>query len=86
MKQPMEQPPFSKQNRPWMTDDCIADMNQQWVECMAKIKPEHRDALGEWAAVKVETGVCHDDPKVREQCRHYGDQWMQENLGSNVFL
>ena len=76
--------PFSKQNRPWMRVDCIDDMNRQWSECMRRIKPEHREALGQWAAVKVEMGVCHDDPKVRYQCHHWGDQWMLENMGEII--
>jgi hypothetical protein len=48
--------PFSKQNRPWLTDDCIEAMNQAYVDWISKIKPEQREALKEWVACMVEQG------------------------------
>jgi hypothetical protein len=72
--------PFSKQTRPWMTDACIADMNKQWLDCMSKIPEPYREGLKEWAAVKVEMGVCHDFPEVRKACHRWGEQWVRRQM------
>jgi hypothetical protein len=53
-------------------------MNEQFMSCMSKIPPEQREALREWAAVKVEMGVCHDKPEVVESCHRWGEQWIKE--------
>lgn len=76
----MHTPPFTKENRPWLGHDCIADMNQQWLTCMSKIPEDLRDGLSEWAAIKVETGVCHDDPRVREACHDWGEKVVQSQI------
>jgi hypothetical protein len=65
-------PPFSKQNRPWLSDDCIAAMNQAYLDCISKIRPEHREALKEWAASMVEMGYLLDHPEVMELCQQWG--------------
>ena len=72
--------PFSKQNRPWMMDDCIAGLNQQWEDRMSKIPPPCRDALKEWAAVQVEVRAFHDDPQLMERCHRWGVQWVCEQM------
>ena len=72
--------PFSKQNRPWMMDDCIASLNQQWEDSMSKIPPPCRDALKEWAAVQVEVRAFHDDPQLMERCHRWGEQWVQKQM------
>src|SRR5215467_12225968 len=36
--------PFSKQNRPWLTGDCIEAMNQAYMDWILKLEPEEREA------------------------------------------
>jgi hypothetical protein len=72
--------PFTKQNRPWMTTDCIEAMNEQFMVCISQIDPEHREVLREWAANKVEIGYCHDHPEVMARCHRWGEQWVNEQL------
>jgi hypothetical protein len=44
----------------------------------SKIAPEHREALRQWAAIKVEIGACHDKPDIMERCHRWGGQWYNE--------
>jgi hypothetical protein len=41
--------PFSKQNRSWMTDDCLDALNERYAKCVSKISPEKRDGPRDWA-------------------------------------
>jgi hypothetical protein len=66
--------PFSKMNRPWLTDDCINAMNQAYLDCIAKIEPERREGLKEWAASMVEIGYLVDHPEVVELCQQWGQR------------
>jgi hypothetical protein len=66
--------PFSKQNRPWLSDQCIDAMNEAYRDFISKILPEHREALKEWAASMVEMGYLFDHPKVIELCQQWGQQ------------
>ncbi len=70
--------PFTRENRPWLTSDCIEGMNEQFMACLSQIPEQHREALKEWAAVKVEMGACHDKPDIMERCRQWGDKWVRE--------
>ncbi len=70
--------PFTPQNRPWLTSDCIESMNLQFMDCLSHVPPEHRDTLREWAAVKVEMRACHDKPDVMDACHHWGERWLHE--------
>jgi hypothetical protein len=70
--------PFTVRNRPWLTNDCIEAMNEQYMSCMAQIKPEDRERLKEWAAVNVEMHACHDKPDLLARCREWGEQWARE--------
>jgi hypothetical protein len=63
--------PFTRQNRPWLTDDCIEAMNQQYKSCMSKIPPDLQEALSNWAAVKVEMHATREDPKLRGKFDEY---------------
>jgi hypothetical protein len=63
--------PFSTQNRPWLSDDCIDAMNNAFLDFMSKIRPEAREALREWAASTVEIGYCVEHPEVMELCRRW---------------
>jgi hypothetical protein len=65
--------PFSSQNRPWLTDDCIEAMNQAYVDRISKIAPEQREALKGWVAFMVEIGYCLDHPEVLELCTQWGE-------------
>jgi hypothetical protein len=74
--------PFTKQNRPWLTSDCIEAMNEQFRVCISQIPPELQETLRDWAAIKVEMGYCHDRPEILEQCA----QWaMQQGVPAEVF-
>jgi hypothetical protein len=64
--------PFTKENRPWMTEEHIRDLNDQYVACMAQIDPEYREGLKEWAASKVELGYCRGNPHVIEHVAYWG--------------
>jgi hypothetical protein len=64
--------PFSKQTRPWATQECIDNMNQQWVICMSKIPEADREGLKYWAANKVEMGYCIDHPEHVTRTHHWG--------------
>jgi hypothetical protein len=66
--------PFSNQNRPWLTDECIDAMNKAYLDCISKIDPEHREALKEWAANMVEMGYLLDHPEVMELCQQWGQR------------
>ncbi len=44
--------PFTRENRPWLTSDCIESMNVQFRDCLSHIPRQYRDALREWAAVR----------------------------------
>jgi hypothetical protein len=37
--------PFTTQNRPWLTSDCIEAMNEAFMVCISKIEPEKREYL-----------------------------------------
>jgi hypothetical protein len=67
--------PFSKQNRPWLTDECIEAMNDAYLDCMSKIETEYRSALKEWAASMVEIGYLVDHPEVMEICQQWDVQY-----------
>jgi hypothetical protein len=56
--------PFTKQNRPWLTQEALDDMNGQYVACLKNIPPKDRENLRQWAADKVEMGWCHDKHTV----------------------
>jgi hypothetical protein len=67
--------PFTPQNRPWLSPDCIEAMNEQFMICLSHI-PEHaRESLRDWAAAKVEFGYCHDRPDIIEHCI---EEWGRE--------
>lgn len=72
--------PFTTKNRPWLTSDCIESINEQFMDCMSTIAPEHREALREWATIKVEIGACHDKPDIMERCHRWGEQWYKEQV------
>jgi hypothetical protein len=76
--------PFTRENRPWLTSDCIESMNEQFMDCLSKIPEQHRDALRSWAAIKVEMGACRDKPEVMERCHRWGEQWVREQLEQGV--
>jgi hypothetical protein len=77
MRQPL---PFSKQNRPWLTDDCINAMNQAYLDCISKIALEYRETLKEWAASMTELGYLMDHPEVKEICQEWGQGFIS-NVG-----
>jgi hypothetical protein len=68
-----DEQPFSKQNRPWLTDDCIEAMNNAYMDWISKIEQELHEALNEWIACMVELGYCLDHPEVLERCKQWGD-------------
>jgi hypothetical protein len=72
--------PFTRENRPWLSSDCIERMNLQFMDCLSKVPPEFRDSLREWAAVKVEMGACYDKPDIVERCHLWGDKWIAEQF------
>jgi hypothetical protein len=72
--------PFSRQNRPWLTDACIEAMNHAYADGISKIEKELREALKEWVACMVELGYCLDHPEVLENCRQWGDPRGEQTL------
>ncbi len=68
--------PFARENRPWLTSDCIEGMNEQ----------KHRNALRSWAAVKVEMGACRDNLEVMERCHSWGERWVREQMEEGAIL
>jgi hypothetical protein len=73
--------PFTTQNRPWLTSDCIEAMNEQFMECISKLPEDQREDLREWAASKVEMGYCRERPEILELCA----QWaMQQGAPAEV--
>lgn len=76
--------PFTRENRPWLTQDCIESMNIQWMDCLSKIPPAAREALKEWAAVKVEMRICHDREDVMTACHDWGERWVQRQIDKGV--
>jgi hypothetical protein len=72
--------PFTKENRPWLTPDCIEAMNMQWISCMSKIPEESREALGAWAAVKVEMHHSHERPDIHDKCDDYAESHIGEQV------
>jgi hypothetical protein len=70
--------PFTRQNRPWMTPDCIEAMNEQFMVCLSHLPDEIREDLRKWAAIKVEVGYCVEHPKVMDDCFRHGEHWAEE--------
>jgi hypothetical protein len=64
--------PFTKENRPWLTSDCIEAMNEQFMVCISQFPEEDREALREWATTKVELGYCLENREVMERCNQWG--------------
>jgi len=78
--------PFTRENRPWLTSDCIESMNVQFRDCLSHIPRQYRDALREWAAVKVEIGAWHDKPDVMQRCLNWGEQWVQRQIDEGAII
>lgn len=76
--------PFTKQNRPWLTSECLKEMNEAFTACMSEISPKYRDALWEWALVKTEMEACLDQPEVIERYKRWGSRLVQEQLKNNL--
>jgi len=66
--------PFSHENRPWHSDECLDNMNSEFATCMATTPSDGRDVLKDWMMWKVEMDYCHDRPKVMVRCLEYGDR------------
>jgi hypothetical protein len=64
--------PFTRENRPWLTSDCIEAMNEQFMACISQFPEEDREALRKWATTKVELGYCLENREVMERCNQWG--------------
>jgi hypothetical protein len=71
---PRKEPPFTAQNRPWLTQHCIDYLNEQFTDSMSQIPADARESLREWAAVTVEMGACLEKPDVRARLRQWADE------------
>ena len=72
--------PFTHDNRPWQSDECLDNMNAEFASCMAMTPPDDRDVLYDWMMWKVEMGYCHEQPEVMARCMEYGDRYIAAKL------
>jgi hypothetical protein len=55
--------PFTKENRPWLTSDCIEAMNEQFMVCISQFPEEDREALREWLSRRWNLGTASKTAK-----------------------
>jgi hypothetical protein len=53
--------PFTPQNRPWLDDDSINAMNEQFMFCMSQIPDDYKQSVRAWITSKVDLGYCPEE-------------------------